>query len=105
MIFFDQFLQQRTTLKKGWRQDARPLVLGTELVTGLQSIDEWRDQRARFKLAMNDLNNVLCTDDFMYDQDALRVARGLLEDIEELRSNLRAGARPRTIRPFISIAS
>lgn len=105
MMYFGVFLQQRTRLKRGSRQDAQPSVLETELVMSLDSIGEWHDERARFKLAINDLNNVLCTDDSMYDQDALRVARGLLEDIEELRSNLRAGARPRTIRPFISIAS
>lgn len=101
MNFFNQILQQRTTLQRGSRQDARPSVLETELV----SIDEWRDERARFKLAIDDLKDVLCTGNILCDQDASRVVGGLMEDIEELRSNLSEGARPRKICPSVSIAS
>ncbi|KAI7471878.1 hypothetical protein KC367_g5008 [Hortaea werneckii] len=93
---FNQVVDHLEIFDKASAQDDRPRRLTEGVKPGLQSMDEWCDERARFKLAINDLRNVIDGDRFSTgDEHALRVTNGLLNDLRELERNLNQGARPR----------
>lgn len=95
---FDQLVEYFAVVGKGSFHGAPSVVLQAGFKPDLQFLDEWCDEQARFKLAMNDLKIVLnligsSTD----DQNVLQVTDGLRFDLKELSSNMDQGAQPSTI--------
>lgn len=92
---FDQLVEYFARKGKASFHGTPAVAPQTGFEPSVQFLDEWCDEQARFKLAMNDLRFVLnvigsSTD----DQNVLRVADGLLFDLKELSSNLDQGAQP-----------